>query len=75
MARKKLIRGFGNIHGMKIAGLRRGKEYWVRVRAVGPDGPGGWSDPSLFYTCFRLSHGARAGKGEAMGPPYPSSLL
>jgi hypothetical protein len=37
---------FGNTRGMKLAGLQRGKDYWARVRAVGPDGPGGWSDPA-----------------------------
>jgi len=37
---------FGNTRGMKIAGLQRGKDYWARVRAVGPDGPGAWSDPA-----------------------------
>jgi hypothetical protein len=37
---------FGNTRGMTIAGLQRGKDYWARVRGVGPDGPGAWSDPA-----------------------------
>jgi hypothetical protein len=37
---------FGNTRGMIIKGLTRAKDYWVRVRAIGPDGPGAWSDPA-----------------------------
>ena len=29
-----------------VAGLLRGKDYLVRIRAVGADGPGLWSDPA-----------------------------
>ena len=29
-----------------VAGLLHGKDYWVRIRAVGADGPGLWSDPA-----------------------------
>ena len=37
---------FGSTRGMVIQGLTRGKDYWVRVRAIGPDGPGAWGDPA-----------------------------
>ena len=29
-----------------ISGLTRGKDYWARVRAIGTNGPGPWSDPA-----------------------------
>ena len=38
---------FGNSRSMKVAGLQRGKDYRLRVRAIGPDGPGAWSDPAI----------------------------
>jgi hypothetical protein len=37
---------YGSTRGMLINGLSRGKDYWARVRAIGPDGPGPWSDPA-----------------------------
>jgi hypothetical protein len=37
---------FGSTRGITIGGLTRTKDYWMRVRAVGPDGPGAWSDPA-----------------------------
>ncbi len=37
---------FGNTRGMTLQGLTRAKDYWVRARAIGPDGPGPWSDPA-----------------------------
>ena len=29
-----------------VAGLSRGKDYSIRARAVGANGPGPWSDPA-----------------------------
>jgi hypothetical protein len=37
---------FGSTRGIILTGLTRGKDYWARIRAVGPDGPGAWSDPA-----------------------------
>jgi hypothetical protein len=37
---------FGSSRNLFLNGLPRAKDVWVRVRAVGPDGPGGWSDPA-----------------------------
>jgi hypothetical protein len=37
---------FGSTRGVTIGGLERGKDIWVRVRAVGGNGPGAWSDPA-----------------------------
>ena len=37
---------FGSTRGITISGLERGKDIWVRVRAVGGNGPGAWSDPA-----------------------------
>jgi hypothetical protein len=37
---------FPSSRGVLLTGLTRAKDYWVRVRAIGPDGPGGWSDPA-----------------------------
>lgn len=37
---------FGNARSMEVAGLQRGKDYRLRVRAVGSDGPGAWSAPT-----------------------------
>src|ERR1700736_2040031 len=34
---------FPNTRSITIQGLQRAKDYWVRVRAVGPNGPGAWS--------------------------------
>ena len=36
---------FASTRGIGMTGLTRGKDYWARIRAVGPDGPGAWSDP------------------------------
>jgi hypothetical protein len=35
---------FGSTRRIILSGLTRGKDYWFRVRAIGPRGPGGWSD-------------------------------
>ena len=37
---------FTSTRRIGITGLTRGKDYWARVRAVGPNGPGAWSDPA-----------------------------
>jgi hypothetical protein len=37
---------FVSTRGIGITGLTRGKDYWARIRAVGPNGPGAWSDPA-----------------------------
>jgi hypothetical protein len=37
---------FPNTRSIAIPGLQRAKDYWVRVRAVGPTGAGAWSDPA-----------------------------
>lgn len=37
---------FASIRGLGITGLTRGKDYWARIRAVGPSGVGAWSDPA-----------------------------
>lgn len=37
---------FGSTRNVILKGLTRAKDYWARVRAVGPDGAGGWSDPA-----------------------------
>ncbi|MEO5719204.1 MAG: fibronectin type III domain-containing protein [Chthoniobacterales bacterium] len=36
---------FPNSRAFKFSGLERGKEVWVRVRALNSKGPGPWSDP------------------------------
>ena len=35
---------FGSTRRIILSGLTRGKDYWFRVRAIGPRGPGAWSD-------------------------------
>jgi hypothetical protein len=37
---------FPNTRSIIINGLTRGKDHYFRVRAIGPDGPGAWSDPA-----------------------------
>jgi hypothetical protein len=37
---------FASTRGIGITGLTRSKDYWARVRAVGTNGPGPWSDPA-----------------------------
>jgi hypothetical protein len=37
---------FASTRAILINGLTRGKDYWARVRAIGPAGPGPWSDPA-----------------------------
>lgn len=37
---------FPNSRAFKLTGMQRGKDIWVRVRAVNTNGPGGWSDPA-----------------------------
>jgi hypothetical protein len=37
---------FGNTRNIIINGLTRGKDHYFRVRAIGPDGAGAWSDPA-----------------------------
>jgi hypothetical protein len=34
---------FGSTRRITISGLTRGKDYWARIRAIGPKGPGAWS--------------------------------
>ena len=34
---------FPSTRGVTIDGLQRGKDYWTRVRAIGPTGAGAWS--------------------------------
>ena len=34
---------FPSTRGITISGLTRGKDYWARVRAIGPKGAGPWS--------------------------------
>jgi hypothetical protein len=34
---------FPSTRGITISGLNRGKDYWARIRAIGPKGPGPWS--------------------------------
>jgi hypothetical protein len=34
---------FPSTRGITISGLTRGKDYWARIRAIGPKGPGPWS--------------------------------
>ena len=34
---------FPSTRGVTIEGLQRGKDYWARVRAIGPTGAGAWS--------------------------------
>ena len=35
---------FGSTRRIILSGLTRGKDYWLRIRAIGPHGPGAWSD-------------------------------
>jgi hypothetical protein len=37
---------FPNTRGIILTGLQRGKDIWARIRAIGPNGPGPWSDPA-----------------------------
>jgi hypothetical protein len=37
---------FASTRGIGITGLTRSKDYWARVRAIGTNGPGPWSDPA-----------------------------
>jgi hypothetical protein len=37
---------FASTRGIGVSGLTRGKDYWVRLRAIGTNGPGPWSDPA-----------------------------
>jgi len=37
---------FGSTRGIVISGLTRGKDYWMRVRGIGSNGAGVWSDPA-----------------------------
>jgi hypothetical protein len=47
MRRAEMMRGtFASTRGFRLHGLQRGKDYWARVRGVGPNGPGAWSDPA-----------------------------
>ena len=35
---------FGSTRRIILSGLTRGRDYWLRIRAIGPHGPGAWSD-------------------------------
>ena len=35
---------FASTRGMIVQNLTRAKDYWFRIRAIGPGGPGNWSD-------------------------------
>ena len=37
---------FPSTRGITLAGLDRGKDIWARIRAVGANGSGPWSDPA-----------------------------
>jgi len=37
---------FASSRGVGLTGLTRTKDYWVRVRGIGPSGAGAWSDPA-----------------------------
>lgn len=37
---------FSSSRTIILLGLPHGKDIWVRVRAIGTNGPGGWSDPA-----------------------------
>jgi hypothetical protein len=37
---------FASTRGMSLGSLDRAKDIWIRVRALGPNGSGPWSDPA-----------------------------
>jgi hypothetical protein len=37
---------FPNSRAMKLIGLPRAKDVWVRIRVIGTNGPSAWSDPA-----------------------------
>jgi hypothetical protein len=37
---------FPSSRNITLTNLERAKDVWVRVRAIGRLGPGGWSDPA-----------------------------
>lgn len=37
---------FPSTRGISVTDLERGKDIWMRIRAVGPSGAGAWSDPA-----------------------------
>ena len=58
---------FASTRGIGTTGPTRGKDYWARIRAVGPNGAGAWSDP----TTILLASGAVA-ECKSRDPPAGS---
>ena len=58
---------FASTRGIGMTRLTRGKDYWARIRAVGPNGAGAWSDP----TTILLASGAVA-ECKSRDPPAGS---
>jgi len=58
---------FASTRGIGMTGLTRGKDYWARIRAVGPNGADAWSDPATIL----LASGAVA-ECKSRDPPAGS---
>jgi len=66
--KQSLVGGtFASTRGIGTTGPTRGKDYWARIRAVGPNGAGAWSDP----TTILLASGAVA-ECKSRDPPAGS---